>query len=217
MTISKITSGLLIGSMFFIVGCGSSNDNNNNTKSNIKGIVIDEKIANGIVKAYADSLNGDLLATTRTDENGSYVLNVNHSGVVVVSVSCDANSSFIEDNGSKTKCDLRYPLLSVNIVNGKSIKENVTPITTELVYLATNGDLNKTITTESLQKAKKVIAYLYGIDPVIINPLNNSNYKNLINTLHKVAKDNNLSVMDLVKDFTNDMKDGVIGKMKMEH
>lgn len=213
MKISKIASLFLVGSAAFIIGCGggSSSSNTSSTSTKVSGTVVDELIANGIVKVHKNSLNGEVLAQTRTDNNGNYNVSINYNGPVVVEVTCDSNSSFIEENGTKEQCDLSSPLLSANIADGTIVKGNTSPLTSELVGLATNGDLNKTITIEDLQEAKKVITYLYGIDPVITNPIDNSTYKTIINTLHTVAKDDNKTVMDLVRDFVNDAKDGVIG------
>ena len=215
MKISKIASLCLVGSAAFIIGCGTNNNNSGDSDKKNKvlmGTVVDEIVVNGVVKVYAGSLNSNLLATTRTDSYGNYSLNIdNYSGPLLISVSCDNNSSFITNNGYRIQCDLQKPLLSVNMADGQVLKGNVSPISTQLVYLATNGNLNTTITSENLQKAKKVISYIYGIDPVIVNPLTDSNYKNLIDVFHKVADENGVSVMDLVEDFENDMKDGVIG------
>ena len=213
MKLSKITSLCIAGSAAFIIGCGGggSSSSSTSTSSTLTGTVVDELIANGIVKVHKGSLSGDVLAQTRTDENGNYNVAINYSGPVVVEVTCDENSSFIEDNGTKEKCNLSSPLLSANIADGTIIKGNTTPLTTELVGLATNGDLNKTITPENLTKAKKVITYLYGIDPIITNPVDNSTYKTIVQTLHTIAKDENKTVMDLVKDVINDAKDGAIG------
>jgi len=217
MKISKIASLCLVGSAAFIIGCGgsggSSSGNTASTSSTVSGSAVDETIANGVVKVYAASLNGKILSNTKTDENGSYSAIINgYTGPIIVKVTCDANSLFIEDNGSKIPCDLNTSLYSANLATGRNIITNVTPITTQMLIVATDGNLSKPITSTTLTKAKQKIAYIYGVAPVTTNPVDNSTYKTIIKTMHTVAKDNNTTMTKIIEALNTDAKKGVIGE-----
>jgi len=222
MKISKITSLFLAGTIsLFIIGCGGGGGGNSSssasTSSNVSGSAVDELIGNGIVKIYAGSLNGKLLATTRTsDKNntyGAYSVTINgYTGPILVKISCDGNSTFKEDNGSIVKCNLDVPLYSANLVDGGNVVTNVTPITTQMVAIATDGNLSKPIDATTLKEAKIKVAAIYGIDPVVVNPVDNTTYKTIINTMHTVAKDyadNNMS--KVIQILNTDSKDGKLG------
>ena len=220
MKISKIASLFLASTVsLFVIGCGGggggSSSSSASTSSTVSGSAVDELIGNGVVNVYAGSINGKLLATTRTsDKNdstyGTYSVTINgYTGPIVVQVSCDGNSTFKEDNGSIVKCNLDVPLYSANIANGGTVVTNITPITTQMVVIATDGNLSKPIDTTALKQAKIKVAAIYGIDPVVNNPVDNTNYKKIINTIHNVAPDGNMS--EVIKDLVEDSKDGVIG------
>ncbi len=207
--ISLIASVVIVGGL--LTGCGTSNSSNSNTqpKIEVNGIAVDDIIANGIIELHKGSINGPLLATVRTDENGSYTADINETGIIVSKVYCDINSSFIEDNGTKINCNItkNSPLLSANIINGNQNTLNISPISDFMVKIAGDGNL----TEDSLKEAKIKTAYIFGIDPVNTNPLENNSYKTIINALHKVAKDNNKTVLDILNNIETDVNDGDLG------
>ena len=194
-----------------LIGCGGggSSSSNGSTSTTVSGTAVDELIADGIVKIHKDSLKGDVLATVRTKSDGSYSVTIPYKGPIVIEITCDSKSRFIEDNGTKQVCSLPSPLLSANIADGSKIAGNVSPFTTQMVQTALSNS-NK-LTSTSLQKEKKVIAYIFGIDPVIANPQKNTTYKTIIDILHTLAKDNKEHVLTLNKKIIADLQDNKFG------
>jgi hypothetical protein len=207
----KITLGLSICAAAFIIGCGGGGGGSSTgfTSTTVSGQTTDEILVNADVTVYAGSKSGRILAKTTTDDAGKYSVSLNYTGPILVEVKCDANTTMKDFNGTDLgKCNLSVPLYSANILgDAKTVVTSVTPFTTVMVYAATGGDLNKTIDTRSLLKAKVTVANAYGItDPVNMMPTIPS-YKEKILAFDEA--DGNHTA--LIEDMINDAKDGVIG------
>jgi len=210
LAVSAIVAGMLIG-----CGGGSSDsDNTESSSSEVVGTAVDEIIQNGVVELHAGSPAGEILVTTRTDMNGNYKATVkNYTGVVVSVIKCDEQSRMKGFDGADLgKCNLDVPLMTaVEVAKNTTVKAHASPMTTMLVALATRGNNSSKIDTTKLTKAKKTIAYMYGIDPTVLNPATNDIYKKEVLALHQVAQNNHLNMGDLIKALNADAADGIIG------
>ncbi|QCT93680.1 hypothetical protein FE773_00285 [Caminibacter mediatlanticus TB-2] len=204
---SLIASAFLLGSFFIGCGGGSSSSTSTTTETvTVEGTVVDDLIANGIVDIYDQS--GNLLKTVRTDENGTYTANLtNYQGVVITKVYCDENSKFVESNET---CDINssFPLQSANIVKDQTkVAVNVSPVSTVMVALAEqNGGINE----NTIKESKIKTAYMFGIDPVEVQPTEGI-YNQIIEAFHKIANENNQSVVEITKELISDMNDNIVG------
>ncbi|NPA73221.1 MAG: hypothetical protein GXO12_00755 [Epsilonproteobacteria bacterium] len=205
-----------LASLLALSGCndsGTIGDTSTATTSTLDGTVVDDIIDNGLVDIYADSLGGELLKTTRTDENGSFKVDIDYEGVVVAKVTCDQDSKLVKDDGSEVACNLSEPLYSASAVskNGEN-KLNVSPVSTAMVYLATKGDINQTISPEQLSKAKHDTEVIFAVDPIATNPVKDIIYKNVIKAIHDKSNGDVMSYTHilsskLVEDLTDDKLD----------
>ena len=100
----------------------------------ISGVAVDDLILNGAVEAKDPS--GNLLDSGRTsDTDGRYTINVNYTGVVLLNVTCDENSTMYNpDTKIETTCGSDVSLNSLGAVTaGNDLEINISPLT-EIVY-----------------------------------------------------------------------------------
>jgi len=204
---SIVAAGLLIG-------CGGSSSSDSSTGTEVQGTAVDEIMQNAKVTLRAGSPNGKILAETATDENGNYSAKVSgYNGVVVTVVECNDSTTLKDFDGTDLgKCNLNVPLMSaVTVGQDPQVDAHVSPLTTQMVALATKNDSSAEIDTTKLLEAKKVIAYMYGIDPVTSDPIDDTNYQKEVKVLHTVAENNNIDLSTLITDLNKDVEDGSIG------
>ncbi len=198
-----------------MIGCGSKSsgpDSETEKTTKLKGIAVDDLIVNGIVSAYAASNSSTVLATGRTDaDNGSYVLDVSYDGVIIIKVTCDANSLMKNPVDNTTKaCISGLQLRSAVAVTPTSgeIEVNTSPLSELMVrQMNENGT-----TVADLTEAQNNIGLMFGLDPVAENPVENNSYSKIIGAIHSmVDSDSNKTILDIIDEINNDLKDGIAG------
>jgi|GEM_PF-1484516 len=225
-TISLVASSLLAGSLLF-TGCGggggggTSGGTTATSSVTLSGTAVDELIVNGVVTAHADSAAGSLLATGRTDNDGAYTLAVdNFDGVAVLKVECDAQSKLYYPATQRYEdCPANLRLFSAAPVtkNQKEVVINTTPATFAMFTLATGGNPDARLDSETVEEARNKIALaLGGIDPVATDPVKNTTYKAVVEAFQEAAEENNTSTFDIIEKFAEDAADGVLGNENQE-
>jgi len=217
--VKSIVSISLAMSIVFLTGCGGGGSSDNSASvtgsTTLSGVAVDDLILNGIVEVRSNSANGPLIATTRTDsQNGTYSVNLdNFSGVTVVTVKCDENTTIKNSDGNIAECPNNLQLRSaVSVDTGvSSVTANISPLTEILFALATEGNETKEIDPTTLQQAREKIAVAFKVDPIAENPVEDEEYKTIVTSFHKVADDQNLSIIDVIDDIAKDADDGVFG------
>ena len=203
-----ILSILVIVSSFVMIGCGGNNSGQTflNTKTTIKGSVVDGPISGAIVKIFGVDENSSILyGTTTTDENGSFSIEgIENLPAVYRVVVSDGT-----DNGVDTKLDgndesLGFEMSAmVNRDNNDSNDSiaNVSPATTIVDKIVEDG-------TMPLEEAQKTVAKSFGLDEdTILAKLDNNKHSvgnkvgNLIGFLTKISpiKDKNIVIKAIVK------------------
>ena len=206
-TLSTITAMAL----FSIVGCGGgSSGGNSGTTTSLSGVAVDDLILNGVVRAYDASDKNNTLATGRTSiSDGSYTLNVDHDGIVVVEVTCDSNSRMYNPATDQNQtCPNGLELRSATKLTSenKSVKVNISPLTELIVR-----QMGDNPTSTDFQSAKNSVGVAFGIDPIGSSPVENTDYSGIINTLHEAADRTNQTLFDVIDDLEEDFEDGVLG------
>ncbi|MFT7879694.1 MAG: hypothetical protein ABXS91_04785 [Sulfurimonas sp.] len=209
------TSALAAGILFAMNGCGGGSGSDpieEETPSKVSGVAVDDLILNGIVTATDAELN--VLAEGRTSAtDGTYTLNVNHDGVVLLNVRCDENSTMWNpalDISTAVACDESISLNSVlDASPGVDQIVNISPLT-EIVYqrasaLAGGGNMDET----GFQEARSEIGLMFGIDPVADNPVGDDTYAAIIEAIHTVAEETNSTVMEVTEGLRTALEDGV--------
>ena len=200
---------------FVMIGCGGSSEPTEVVKNiQLKGVASDDLIVNGIVKAYgANDSSKTILDEGRTSNtDGSYILDVAYDGVIVVEVTCDSASRMLTPSGNKIDCAPNLELHSAAAVTptSGSVKVNISPLTEAVVQrMETLGSAD--IKPEHLQTASQNIKDMFGVDPVVDNPLE-GDYSGIIASFHEVAKNTTgKTITDVINEIAEDLKDGEAG------
>ena len=212
--ISVIASTVLAGSLIF-AGCGGGGDTTISAAgTTISGKAVDELILNGVVEVHANSAAGSIIGTGRTDgTDGTYTIDVDgFSGVAVVSVKCDANSTLYFPKTNTTKsCPTDTHLYSAAPVEGDgSVTVNVAPSTHVMFMMATGGDANATLDKQKVEEARSKTAQIFGTDPIESDPTEGI-YADVIEAFHAAAEEANVSIQELVEEVAEDAADGELG------
>ena len=214
----------LVGALaaFLMVGCGgggSSNTNQSVATASLRGVAVDDLIVNGIVEAYAANDISNVLATGRTSAtDGSYILDVTYDGVVVVKVTCDDDSLMKNPDDNTTKsCIDGMELRSATAVTPTSgtveVEVNISPLSELMVrqmMVRQVSDENITAVA-ALEAAQNNIGLMFGLDPVAESPVLNDAYSDIISAIHNMANDDNKSILDIIDEINDDLKDGEAG------
>jgi len=201
-----------VGAAALLTACGGGGGGNAqqpvSTERSLSGIAVDELILDGIVKATKPD-KGALAEGRTSSEDGSYKLVAkNYTGPVIVSVTCDGNSSLLIE-GNKTECPATTNFHSVANLEGEDVKVNVSPLT-EVAYQRADELTGGTITKESISQAISEVATIFNINPVYSDPTKGA-YETMVQAFHNVANDQNMTIEDVVNALANDMKDGTVG------
>jgi len=207
---SIVASAAIVG----MVGCGGGGggtapESTADATATLSGVAVDDLIVNGNVKAT--DAEGNLLATGKTDENGSYTLKVAHSGVVIVNVSCDENSTMYNpQTGTHTACPSDTALHALaSVEESKEAEVHISPLS-EIAYeraVTVAGD-TKAITEDVVEKVRTEVGLMFGVDPVTDNPVKDEEAQKVIAAIHEVAESKDVPVMNVVEQLTEELKDG---------
>jgi len=195
-----------------LVGCGGGSSSSSvEENSKISGVAVDDLILNGIV-TVADETDKTLAIGRTSKIDGSYTVDLSYQGAIVVSVSCDENSTmFNPDTNITSKCSDDVVLHSMVNLNGTDapVSVNISPLT-EVAYTRALAIGDGNLTQESMESARNQVALAFGIDPISTNPITNTTYNSIIGAIHTVADDKSTSVMDVTYALSESFKDGVI-------
>lgn len=210
--ISKYLASTILAVSF--IGCSSTEPTIALNKIELKGIASDDLIVDGIVKAYgANDASKTLLAQGRTDhDDGSYLLDIDYNGVVVVEVTCeDGVSQMLTPGGARVDCapDLELHSAAAVTPESGSVKVNVSPLTEAVVKrMERLGDSD--IKPEHLETASKNIKDMFGVDPIAHSPLEGA-YSKIIDSFHALAESSEKTVTDVIDEIAEDLQDGEAG------
>ena len=207
-------SGLVISAILAMNGCGGGGGSTGVdpvSSSSISGVAVDDLILNGVLNAKDPS--GNLLAKGRTSNtDGKYTINVNYTGVVLVNVTCDENSTMYNPaTDTNTTCGTDVSLNSLGSVNaGTDLELNISPLT-EIVYqraaALSGGDISD-VDTSDVEDARTEIGLMFSVDPLADDPTADT-YADIIGTIHTVADANpDTSVMDITNLLAAELDDG---------
>lgn len=205
----------LLGSLAVVVmvslaGCGGGSSSKGENPARLSGTAVDDLIFNGVVTAK--KADGSPLASGRTNKkDGTYKLNVNYDGIVIMNVSCDGNSTMGPDSAQATPCaNQGVSLNSLAAVKpGKAATVNVSPLT-QIVYerakvLATD---TAHIKLEDLDQSRREVALMFNVtDPITDNPTT-GNYAEIIKAVDSAAKKNGKSATEFTTELAQQLSDG---------
>ena len=210
-----VLSSIATVAVLSLVGCGGgSNTPETNVApkvSKISGIADDDLILNGIVTAKTPS--GAVLSEGRTSQtDGSYALNVVHTGIVLVNVTCeDGNSTMLNPATHATQaCGSDVSLNSLaDVEAGVDQTVHISPLT-EIVYQraqAQAGGNMSSVTATEFSDARNEIGVLFGVDPIADNPADGVSAQ-IIGAIHTLADEDNTSVVDVTNNLATQLSDG---------
>ena len=196
-----------------MTGCGGGGSaSSSQTSAKVSGVADDDLILNGIVTATTP--DGTVLGTTRTDSTkGSYSLSINHTGMVILNVKCDDNSTMLNTETNTTQaCGKEVTLNSLADVKlGVEKPVHISPLS-QLVYKnaeakAKDGNITN-VNVNNFSVARNQIGLMLGVDPISDNPTK-KNAGKIIDSIHKAAEaDNNISVIEFTKNLADALSDG---------
>jgi hypothetical protein len=202
-----------VGAAALLTACGGGSGGGSTTppaatERSLSGVAVDELILNGIVKATKP--DDTVLAEGRTsNEDGSYKLVAsNYTGPVIVSVTCDGNSSLLIE-GNRTECPETTDFHSIANLEGDEVTVNVSPLT-EVAYQRADALTNGTITQESITQAISEVAAIFNVNPVYSDPTKGA-YETMVQAFHNVADDQNMTIAEVLTALADDMEDGTVG------
>lgn len=221
-------SAISLISLFMLVGCGGSNNTTTEVEEplngvKVNGIAVDDLIVNGIVKVYSTSNPPKLLGEGRTDGNdGSYTLNIDYDGVVVLEVTCDASSQMKNPTTGATKScedDLALESAAALSEDTKEVEVNISPVTHLVVQQMKERAGEEEVSKEDLELSQDNVGQIFGFDPLGDSPVENDNYKKTVDSIGDLAEDKNMTMMevvDLINEDTVDGKSGDDGEVSAE-
>jgi len=212
-----VLSSIATVALLSLIGCGGGSSTppsaNTGAKSaKISGIADDDLILNGIVTAKTPA--GAVLAGGRTSiTDGSYVLNVEHTGIVLVNVTCeDGNSTMLNPATNATQaCGSDVTLNSLaNVEAGVDQTVHISPLT-EIVYQRAEeqagGDISS-VTADEFVDARAEVGVLFGVDPIADNPIAGTSAQ-IIGAIHTLAdEDSTRSVIEVTNALAEQLSDG---------
>ncbi len=206
--ISKsLVSTLLAG---LLIGCGSSSEPSVSF-SNISGVAVDDLIVDGDVVVYPVGHPNNILKRGKTDaSSGAYALELSHNGVVVVEVTCGTTGKMKNpQTGQMRSCEQDLKLHSAAAISSKvsKVTVNVSPVT-DFVVAQMNANGGDKV---ALEAAQKNIGEMFGFDPIGENPTKHSNYAATIDSIRKLADDQNKTMKQIVEAINDDLEDGEAG------
>ncbi len=194
---------------FLMIGCDGGSKPIIDSNSKIRGIAVDDLIVNGIVNVYSATDESKPLVTGRTSpEYGSYNLDLDYLGLVIVKVTCDNDSKMLNPQTKiKKNCISNLELSSATTLkkNSKKVTVNISPLS-ELVVrqMRENG-----LSSASLASAQENIGLMFNFDPIGDNPVANDRYSKVIGSIHSIADaQSDKSIMDIIDEINEDLKDG---------
>ena len=207
-------STLVFGALLAMNGCGGGGgtaESPSVISQSIAGVAVDDLILNGVIKAKDPS--GNLLASGRTsDSDGTYNVNVNYTGVLLMNVTCDENSTMYNpDTKIETTCGADVSLNSLGTVTaGTDLTVNISPLT-EIVYqraeALAGGDISN-VDTNDVEDARTEIGLMFSVDPLADDPTADT-YADIIGTIHTLADaDSSTSVIDITNLLAEELADG---------
>ena len=207
-----VTMSLVAGTLVAMNGCGGGGSPSSTVESAaLKGVAVDDLILNGIVQAKDTA--GNLLSEGRTSiTDGSYTLNVTHTGVVIVNASCDENSTLynpVTDLNSTCGDDVSLNSIATIDEAGQEVTVNISPLT-EVVYdraVALAGDDVSSITNDDFDIARAEIGVMLSVDPIGDDPLSDD-YADIIDVIHTIADDSDSSIMEITDALSDALSDG---------
>jgi len=196
---SVVTAALLLSGC----GGGSSSDSDVVEASQISGVAVDDIIVNGIVTAL--DAQGNTLATTRTDANGTYTLALEYEGVVTLQVTCDENSTMGEGESCPSEMSLRS---IADVEAGENQEVHISPLTEVVVEraLALAGDAAPE--PEDVESARAQIGLMFQLDPIGDNPVEQEAYTEVVEAIHTLAEESNTTVIDVTDELAEALSDG---------
>jgi len=208
-------SGLVFSALLAMNGCGgggSSTGVDSISSSSIAGVAVDDLILNGVVEAKDTA--GNLLAAGRTSiTDGSYTLNVTHTGVVLLNATCDDNSTMynpVTDTNSTCGSDVNLNSITTIGEAGQEVTVNISPLT-EIVYqvaLTEAGDNVSAITEDDFDTARAEIGIMLSVDPIADDPLA-GDYAEIIDVIHTMAETSTDPDLDTVMEVTDALADAL--------
>lgn len=201
---------ILLSAVAFLAltGCG---DSHGPAGTQLQGVAIDDLIVNGVVTAYDANDRSHILANGRTGaDDGFYTLSVSHDGVVIVEVTCDAESRLLNpENGEKRVCrDVTLHTAAEVKPGSDPVVVNATPLSEATVARM----LALGVSPENLEKAKEEVKTLFGVDPLADDPRKGS-YAKVLDAFGDVAAQSGKSVMEVTAEVAEDLKDGDAGDL----
>jgi len=177
----------------------------------LKGIAVDDLIVDGVVKVYAPDAPEVILAEGRTDsERGTYSLNIDYDGVVVLDVSADERTKMKNPETGEireSEPDLRLHSAAVVSSEIEEIEVNVSPLT-DLVVSQMNA---QGATPEALESAQDSIGKIFGFDPLGDSPLENESYAKTVTAIRDLADAKGVSIVEVIEELNEDTIDGTTG------
>jgi len=209
-----ILSSIAAVALLSLSGCGGgggSTPDEPTKKSSISGVAVDDLILNGIVTAT--KVDGTPLVEGRTSStDGSYSLNVDYAGIVLLNVTCDADSTMLNpETNKKMACGSDVELNSLaDVAAGVDMTVNISPLT-EIVYQRATeqaGGEDSGITSDDLADSRDVIGQMFGVDPLSDSPIE-GNSAAVIGAIHTLADANDsTSVIDVTNALAEELSDG---------
>jgi len=203
-----ILSILVIVSSLVMIGCGGNNSGQTflNTKTTIKGSVVDGPISGAVVKIFGVDENSSILyGTTTTDENGSFSIegidNLPAVYRVVVNDGKDNGVDTVADNNDESLGFEMSAMVNRDNSDSNDSIANVSPATTIVDKIVEDG-------TMPLEEAQQTVAKSFGLDEgTVLAKLDNKKHSvgnkvgNLIGFLTKISpiEDKNIVIKAIVK------------------
>ncbi len=214
LTLSAVSAALIL------TACGGGGSNppvDDIVKSSkIGGIADDDLILNGIV--IAKDTSGTVLAEGRTSRtDGSYLLNVSHTGIVLVNVACeDGNSTMWNPAGTiaienAPACGSEVTLNSLaDVEAGVDQTVHISPLTEIVFQRATVQAGTSGITATEFDNSRAEIGQMFGVDPITDDPAKaGSKSAAIIGAIHALAdEDSTKSVIDITNQLADELEDG---------
>ncbi len=193
------------------IGCGGSNEPTSSGTATITGVAVDDVIVNGAVSVMPAEERSRILQTARTDENGSYTISVDYEGLVIVEVRCDESAYMLNPaTGERTACGDLVLHSAAEAARDRNVTVAVTPLSEAVVR-----HMGDAPTSESFNAARQTIAAMFGVDPIGDLPTGDSpaarTYSGVIDAIHTLADDSNLSIKQVVETLAEDLSDGTAG------
>ncbi len=177
----------------------------------LKGVAVDDLIINGVVKVYTATTPKRLLTEGRTDaERGTYTLNIDYDGVVILDVTPDEQTKMKNpETGEISPCEPDLLLQSAAALSPEveEVEVNISPLTNLVVAQMTTKGASK----EALESAQDNIGQIFGFDPLGDSPLENEAYGKTVSAIRDLADEKGVSIVEVIEEINQDTIDGRSG------